>query len=178
MGIAAEDWNRTLNLLKFYNRHKSDVKKDSGFLHWDQTRHKPKEVEYFRPEDIEGLDRKKTAEAEGDLGGRTLGDILAEIYGEVADREDPELQKFEETIPYAQFVEGQASEWETVVDETEKTIRRKEKVLGSSGRTVKRAPITLTRRSSLLSSIRLSHSTHLGGILHNTVGMFHMPWTS
>ena len=60
-------------LLKFYHRQNSEAKKATGFLPKDQSKLAPRALDYFSLDDIEGLDKVETEEAEGDFDGRTPG---------------------------------------------------------------------------------------------------------
>lgn len=140
--IPAEDWYRAALLLRFYHRHTSETKKATGFLSKDQSKHNPRVMEYFSSDDVQGLDRMETEEADGDLDKRTPGELMAEVNDEIATTEEPELQKFKDVIGYAEFVEGRAADWEQAVDTVDKDIRRNAPTLGSAGRTAKRVRMT------------------------------------
>ena len=140
--IPAEDWYRAALLLRFYHRHTSETKKTTGFLSKDQSKLNPRIMEYFSSEDVQGLDKMETEEADGDLDKRTPGEQMAEVNDEIATTEEPELQKFKDVIGYAEFVEGRAADWEQAVDTVDKDIRRNAPTLGSAGRTAKRVRMT------------------------------------
>lgn len=46
-GRDAEDWYRALHLVKFYARHNSSAKKDSGFFAKGRGNQTPKQVQKF-----------------------------------------------------------------------------------------------------------------------------------
>src|SRR5271163_789258 len=135
--IPAEEWYRALLLIKFYHRQTTDAKKEKGFLSKDQSKLKPREMKYFTPEDIEGVDRVEVEEAEGDLEGRTPGEKMASVYAEMVDSQDEVEDPDNENLD-VELMGGVTAEWEVAVEEVDKRVRRQDNPIGSAGRTTKR----------------------------------------
>jgi|SRR5277367_923938 len=136
--IPAEEWYRALLLIKFYHRQTTDAKKEKGFLSKDQSKLKPREMKYFTPEDVEGVDRAEVEEAEGDLEGRTPGEKMASVYAELVGPPDEPVEDSDGEDVDVELMGGVAAEWEVAVEEVDKKLRRQDHPVGSAGRTTKR----------------------------------------
>lgn len=141
-GVVAEDFHRAFAMLKFYYRQSSAAKKEGGFFVKDQTKTKVRVPEYFSPTEAEALECGQIDEVEGDPDGRTPGDVINEMYQEIATADIPDVRPLQDAAAYAEFVEEQATEWETAIDAADKQARRKDPSIGSAGRTAKRTRLS------------------------------------
>lgn len=141
--IVAEDWYRAMHLVKFYFRHNSAAKRDTGFFSKDRSKQDPKRVDYFAPEEIAELDEDQPQEVEGDNLGQTTASLLQDAYEELSPADIDGQNPFHDEASLDDFVEKSAIQWEVAIDEADKVSRKRDAAaLGSAGRVVKRPPLT------------------------------------